>query len=723
MTRLPSFAALIGVIVVGILPAQALAQQPQPRPRIHGRAYKLRVDSSPQQAAVYWDAGDRPAPKDYGVAGYTPLTITVPKGPVKVVIELAGWKAQEQTMTVKKNQKMSFTLERAPQPARLDLQSTGEGSAAGADVVIDGVNRGTVPNSFELVAGRHQVEVRKQGYKTFSDWFTLNEGERRTRDISLERAEAPTGALIVSSDAGGDVYVDGVRKDVAPAIISGVPAGDHVVEVRKEGIPPWRQTVNIPPGQQVKVAAVFGAAAAPGGSLRVISSEPDVSVFVDGEDKGRAPVTVQNVKPGQHFVEGRKPKFKNVEQSVQVASGENAIVQLKMEAAPVDRPHGGLKVQSTVPNAEVFVDGSSLGRAPVDRNDLDPGKHYVVVHKDGFTDFKREVVLLENQNVTLVADLSATGALRILSTPDGADVRLDGELIGKTPVSRDAVSSGDHIIEFRMHGYFDKKETMKVDGGREKVYSVDLKQIPTGPTPEQVNKRRQGMSSFGARVNPVGGVTADFGSGFPYYFISRLTVGAFNHPLMGIDMGVEFQTFFQIYNLAIHGRMQLAEFGPLAFGVRSDVGGGTGTNGRDTYFFDATGIVSLSFNDIATVSGTVRFSYWSDKFCPSVNQARNGVDHEKYCEALPGGDPNMPTWGLFDRDPNNNRFGGHRFYFGFGAAAALDRYTSVFLQVELIPFPDELSPAPRMAYEDAYNSLMPNKDPFYYGLAGFSLKF
>ena len=81
-----------------------------------------------------------------------------------------------------------------------------------------------------------------------------------------------------------------------------------------------------------------------------------------------------------------------------------------MEVAPPDRPRATLKVQSQVPNAEVFVDGSSLGRAPIDRNDLDPGKHYIVVHKDGFTDFKREVVLLENQSITMVADLSATGS-------------------------------------------------------------------------------------------------------------------------------------------------------------------------------------------------------------------------------------------------------------------------------------------------------------------------
>ena len=82
---------------------------------------------------------------------------------------------------------------------------------------------------------------------------------------------------------------------------------------------------------------------------------------------------------------------------MRVAAGENAIVSFRMEVAPPDRPRASLKVQSTVPNAEVFVDGSSLGRAPIDRNDLDPGKHYVVVHKDGFTDFKREVVLIENQ--------------------------------------------------------------------------------------------------------------------------------------------------------------------------------------------------------------------------------------------------------------------------------------------------------------------------------------
>ena len=71
-------------------------------------------------------------------------------------------------------------------------------------------------------------------------------------------------------------------------------------------------------------------------------------------------------------------------------------------------------------------------------------------------------------------------------------MKIDGELIGQTPVQRDAVSSGDHIVEFKMKGFFDHKETMKIEGGREKVFSVDLKALPSGPTPEQVQRAQDG---------------------------------------------------------------------------------------------------------------------------------------------------------------------------------------------------------------------------------------
>src|SRR4051794_3617718 len=86
--------ALLGV--PGLLPAVAAFAQaagpaavvPKARPRISGRAYTLKIDSSPQQAAVYWDGSATPAPRDYGIAGYTPVTLAVPRGSVRVIVEM-----------------------------------------------------------------------------------------------------------------------------------------------------------------------------------------------------------------------------------------------------------------------------------------------------------------------------------------------------------------------------------------------------------------------------------------------------------------------------------------------------------------------------------------------------------------------------------------------------------------------------------------------------------
>jgi hypothetical protein len=282
------------------------------------------------------------------------------------------------------------------------------------------------------------------------------------------------------------------------------------------------------------------------------------------------------------------------------------------------------------------------------------------------------------------------------------------------------VPSGDHIVEFKMKGFFDHKETMKIEGGREKVFSVDLKALPSGPTPEQAQRRKQGMSSFGAKANPVGGVTADFGLGYPYYVTVRLMVGALAKP--ALDVGVEFQTFFNIANLALAGKIQLLEAGPFSFGARADLGGGTGTNGRDTYFMDLGAIASLAFSDVATVNGSIRYSLWSDKFCPSGTQRGNGVDADMFCDS-----DVYWTSGpmqLFDKDPNGNRFSGQRLYFGIGVTAAIDRFTSFFFQIEGLPFADQLSYKPRLAFMDAYNgALIAKNDHFVYGMAGIALKF
>jgi hypothetical protein len=696
----------------------------KPRPKTKGRTYKIHIDSSPQQAAVYWDAGSTPAPRDFGIAGYTPLDLRLPKGAAKIVIELRGFKTAERDLDVRKAESLSVTLERAPLPGKLDLRAGGDGSAAGAEVAIDGVVRGTVPNTFDLFSGHHQMEIRKAGYKTFSEWVDITEDEHRTRDLSLERAEQPMGSLLVTSDAGGDVYVDGTKRDTAPAIVNGLPAGDHIVEVRVVGSPPWRQSVTVVAGQQTKVAATLAQTASVG-SLRVIASDTDVDVFVDGEAKGKAPVDIRELRAGQHIIEGRKAQFRASEQTIQLAGGEQTLIRLKMEPLADDRPRGILKIQSLVPDAEVFLDGSSLGRAPVERRDLEPGKHYITVHKDGYADYKREVMLVENVPLAFAADLRAIAGLKFLSNPRGAQVTVDGEPIGATPATRPDIAAGEHIVEFKLAGYFDTRQTIKVEGGKERIVQADLKALPNGPTPEQVARTKTAMSSWGANTLPTGAFVADFGLGYPYFFFARLTVGAFALKPAGLDLGVEFQSFVQMNTLALHGRMQLAAAGPLAVAVRADFGGGAGSNGTNTAFFDLAGVASLAFADVAVFSLDLRLSGWTDQFCPSQDQVANGVSQNDYCKS-----DNMNLWSttyaneFHGSDPAGRRFSGTRLYSGMTVVFAIDRHTSAFLRLDFLPGAGIVTfPQPRLAYEDKFNSTMFEHDPLYYGTGGISFKF
>jgi hypothetical protein len=106
-----------------------------------------------------------------------------------------------------------------------------------------------------------------------SERGTADDGTKRAaRLCRIARAEADawcdgpsgsaavkkdTGSVVVESAVGGSIFLDGQHEGAAPAILSGISPGEHVIEVRS-GSEAWRQTVNVVAGQQIKVTASLG---------------------------------------------------------------------------------------------------------------------------------------------------------------------------------------------------------------------------------------------------------------------------------------------------------------------------------------------------------------------------------------------------------------------------------------------------------------------------------
>ncbi len=715
---IPSRKLLLGLVLLlstgGVTSALA---QTQPLPLRKGTKYRVKIDSSPQQAAIYIDG------KQFGIQGYTPSTLKLPKGPYHVIIELPGFKPMERDVTVKRAEAFVFTLERAVRPAIIDVRSVAGDSATGGQLWIDGGAGGTVPGRAEMPAGRHVVEVKKPGFKDFRDTVDVQEGETRTLVVDLQ-PELKKGAILVTADVqGAEVYVDGTRRDTAPTLVADLPEGDHTVEVRKDPLPAFRQVVRVLGNQQAKVEARFADKMA--GSVRIVSTTPDADILIDGEPKGKANLEIQGVRPGQHIVEVRAKGFQGQSIELQVVAGEQRVA--KVDLAPLaaaDRALtevARLRVVTPVPEAEVFIDGASVGKAPVDRKDLQAGKHFVVVRKQGYAEWQREVDLQAGQTVALTAELAATGVLKVLANVAGADVFIDGAMVGKTPLTLSTVAAGDHLVEVKKSGYVDAKQSLRLDGGEQKILSADLAEIRTGPSPSEISRIARSASSFSAVTIDPARFTLDLAVGFLPFGQARLTVGALRKGMLGLDAGIGVRSNGYLTEGGAHAKFQFLKAGPVAIGTQVYIGGGGGPSGRNNFTFEVGLPITLLFGQLVRFTANPYLQLTSDRLCPEVAKPGEEADG---CTNFPRNAKNNANDDRFGGDSGQNprdRFVQARLILQGALEVAVHEVATIFFIIEGAPT------GQRAAYTGTDTGYAPvfkwANDPQVYGRLGVTFKF
>jgi hypothetical protein len=118
--------------------------------------------------------------------GRTPVEIDLPSGIAhQVILSAPGFKNWIQAVFAEPGRKLSVVARLQPILARVSVQ----GDPPGAEVFVDGVARGKAPQSLELAATDHRIEVRKEGFQTFKSVVTPEAGLDRTVQYRL----APVG--------------------------------------------------------------------------------------------------------------------------------------------------------------------------------------------------------------------------------------------------------------------------------------------------------------------------------------------------------------------------------------------------------------------------------------------------------------------------------------------------------------------------------------------------
>ncbi len=136
-----------------------------------------------------------------------------------------------------------------------------------------------------------------------------------------------------------------------------------------------------------------------------------------------------------------------------------------------------LSVNSTTPGTRIFVNEKLRGTDKW-QGSLAAGMYVIEGKLDGYHDSKTTINIgkQETKTVTLPALVPMYGTLSVNYKPIGAEVWIDGKLLGSSPDIFKNVLAGKHKLTIKKSGYSDHSETITLSEGENKSLTGTLQQ-------------------------------------------------------------------------------------------------------------------------------------------------------------------------------------------------------------------------------------------------------
>ena len=249
-----------------------------------------------------------------------------------------------------------------------------------------------------------------------------------------------SGQLAVISDPdGSSVTIDGLFHGLTPIVVT-LREGGHQLEVQNGGALQTR-AVQIHAGQRTAERLVFPGIQDRGG-LSISTYPATGRVMVDGVTRGQAPVKIAGLTPGLHVVVV-ETSMGSQSQDVMVEAGKLLPVQVQTVSwVKVGAPY----------DLEVSEEGRKLGTTGRAAVALSPGHHHLEFINSSLGLKLRQVVDAQPGQLTTVPLDLPMGTLNV-TTDVPADVSVDGQFVGGTPLSGLAVPLGRHEIVLQNQRY------------------------------------------------------------------------------------------------------------------------------------------------------------------------------------------------------------------------------------------------------------------------------
>jgi hypothetical protein len=186
---------------------------------------------------------------------------------------------------------------------------------------------------------------------------------------------------------------------------------------------------------------VAGSISVEGSTVSITSEPSGAGVAVDGRNRGKTPLELNDMAPGRHEVELTRSGYR-------AYYGEFTIAGL----------FGSMVVTTDPVGAEVLLDGVSRGRTGDEGLALTRvpyGRHTITARLQEYNDVVKSVDIKSAGPIGVTCRLGfGKGFLRVESDPSGASLLMNNQPVGKTPYVAELVPAR-YALAMSRRGYYD----------------------------------------------------------------------------------------------------------------------------------------------------------------------------------------------------------------------------------------------------------------------------
>lgn len=195
------------------------------------------------------------------------------------------------------------------------------------------------------------------------------------------------------------------------------------------------------------------------GFITILTNNSDAELYINGVAKNYKADKPLELPVGQWTIKLKRPYYDDFIETVKVTPNDDPRESIPITANLI-RQKGRLVVNTDPNNAQVYLNGKSLGNTPLDKT-IDAGRYILEVRKDNHRNERRNIEVPNDQTISENITMYENGIIHISGTY-GATVYINEQYEGTIPINQKIMEQGEYKIRIQKNGYDTQEKTFTV---------------------------------------------------------------------------------------------------------------------------------------------------------------------------------------------------------------------------------------------------------------------